>query len=140
MPSTARPVIYLDTSVALAHLLAEDLRPPEALWDDTLVSSRLIKYELWAPLHGRGLAESHGEAAQALLGRIAMLELAPTVLARALDPFPGPGSPRTLDALHLASCSYLADHGQTISLASYDRRMNAVAQAMDIPLFDMARP
>ena len=127
-------MIYLDTSVALAHLLAEDRRPPDALWDDTLVSSRLLEYELWMPLHARGLSESHGEAARLLLGRIAMLELAPAVLARALDPFPGPDSPRTLDALHLSSCAYLADHGQTISLASYDRRMNAVAESMGIPL------
>lgn len=112
-------MIYLDTSVALAHLLAEDRRPPAALWDDTLVSSRLIEYELWTPLHARGLAESHGEAVRSLLGRIAMLELAPAVLSRALDAFPGPGPLRTLDALHLASCAYLADHGQTLSLASY---------------------
>lgn len=131
-------MIYLDTSVALAQLLAEDRRPPEALWDDTLVSSRLLEYELWTRFHARGLSESHGEAARSLLGRIAMLELAPTVLARALDAFPGPGPLRTLDALHLASCSYLADHGQAVSLASYDRRMNAVAHAMDIPLFDLA--
>ncbi len=132
-------MIYLDTSVALAHLLAEDRRPPEALWDDTLVSSRLLEYELWTPLHARGLSKSHGEAARLLLGRIAMLELAPAVLTRALEPFPGPGSTRTLDALHLASCAYLADHGQMVSLASYDRRMNAAAGAMGIPLSDHVR-
>ena len=68
-----------------------------------------------------------------------MLELAPAVLARALDAFPGPGRLRTLDALHLASCVYLADHGQEVLLASYDRRMNAVAHAMDIPVFDLSR-
>ena len=132
-------MIYLDTSVALAHLLAEDRRPPDALWDNTLVSSRLLEYELWTPLHARGLTESHGEAARSLLGRIAMLELAPAVLARALDPFPGTASPRTLDALHLASFLYLADRGQTASLASYDRRMNTVAQAMGIPLYNPAQ-
>ncbi len=68
-----------------------------------------------------------------------MLELAPAVLARALDAFPGPGRLRTLDALHLASCAYLADHGQVVLLASYDRRMNAVARAMEIPVFDLSR-
>ena len=68
-----------------------------------------------------------------------MLELAPAVLARALDAFPGPGRLRTLDALHLASCVYLADHGQEVLLASYDRRMNGVAHLMDIPLFDLPR-
>lgn len=132
-------MIYLDTSVALAHLLAEDRRPPDELWDETLVSSRLLVYELWAPLHARGLADSHGDSARLLLGRVAMLELAPTVLERAVDPFPGPDSPRTLDAMHLASCVYLANHGQKVALASYDRRMNAVAEAMGIPLSDHTR-
>ena len=130
-------MIYLDTSVALAHLLAEDRRPPGSMWEDTLVSSRLLEYELWTPLHARGLAESHGEAVRWLLGRIAVLELAPPVLVRALDAFPGPGPLRTLDALHLASCAYLINQGQAVSLASYDRRMTAVARAMDIPLYDL---
>ncbi|MCY3702204.1 MAG: hypothetical protein OXG16_05930, partial [Rhodospirillales bacterium] len=68
------------------------------------------------------------------------LELSPSVLARALDAFPGPDALRTLDALHLASCAYLAEHGQGVALASYDRRMNDVARAIDIPLFDLEAP
>jgi hypothetical protein len=32
-------VIYLDTSVALAELFAEDRRPPGALWEGTLFST-----------------------------------------------------------------------------------------------------
>ena len=118
-------MIYLDTSVALAYLLAEDRQPPDALWAETLISSRLLEYEIWTPLHGRGLARSHGEAARWLIGRVAMLELGPSVLARALD------------ALHLASCAYLVEHEQEVVLASYDRRMAAVARAMDIPLFEL---
>ena len=39
-------MIYLDTSVALAHLLAEDHQPPEKIWDDLLISSRLLEYAL----------------------------------------------------------------------------------------------
>ena len=133
-------MIYIDTSVALAHLLAEDRQPPGSLWEEPLFSSRLLEYEIWTPLHARGLAESYGEAARWLTGRIAMLELSPSVLARALDAFPGPDAPRTLDALHLASCAYLAEHGQRVALASYDQRMNAVARAMDIPLFELEAP
>ena len=129
-------MIYLDSSVALAYLLAEDRGPPDSLWDGTLVSSRLLEYELWTPIHARGLAASHGEAVRLLMGRVATLELAPSVLARALDAFPGSVRLRTLDALHLASCAYLIDHGQPVVLASYDRRMTAVALAMDIPLFE----
>jgi len=130
-------VIYLDTSAALAHLLAEDRRPPISLWHEPLASSRLLEHELWTPVHSRGLADTHGEAVRWLIGRVAMLELVPSVLARALDVFPDPTPLRTLDALLLASCAYLVDRGQAVALASYDRRMTAVARAMDIPLFEL---
>jgi hypothetical protein len=40
-------MIYLDTSVALAHLLAEDRCPSPSMWDHPLVSSRLLEYEIW---------------------------------------------------------------------------------------------
>ena len=133
-------MIYFDTSVALVHLLAEDQRPPASLWHETLVSSRLIEYEIWTRLHARGLAGSHSEPARLLIARVALLELVPPVLALALEAFPGPVPVRTLDALHLASCAYLRDHGQTVALASYDRRMTAVARAMGVALFDLEGP
>lgn len=128
-------MIYVDTSVALAQLLAEDRRPPVSLWSETLVASRLLEYEVWTRLHARKLARSHGDAARELIGRVAMLELSPPVLARALEAFPLPV--RTLDALHLASCQYLRDQGQTVALASYDRRMTDVARAMDVPILEL---
>jgi predicted nucleic acid-binding protein len=80
-------MIYLDTSVVIAELLAEDRRPREALWEETLVSSRLLEYEVWARIHGRRLARSHGDAARALVDRIALVELVSPVLSRALEPF-----------------------------------------------------
>ena len=125
-------MIYLDTSVALAHLLAEDRRPPDRIWDEPLVSSRLLEYEAWNRIHARGLSASHGEALRLLVGRVALLELAPPVLARALDPFPAPV--RTLDALHLASLEFLRAQGQRVELASYDERMLSAARALRIPL------
>jgi hypothetical protein len=125
-------VIYLDTSVALAQLLAEDRRPPDTLWTQPLVSSRLLEYELWNRINDRGLGASHGEAARRFAHRIAFLELLPNVLARALEPFPAPV--RTLDALHLASVVFLREHGQAIELASYDTRLNAAARSLGIPL------
>ena len=48
-------MIYLDTSVALAYLLAEDRTPPETLWREPLIASRLLEYELWNWIHARGL-------------------------------------------------------------------------------------
>ena len=125
-------MIYLDTSVALAHILAENKRPPDSLWHATLVASRLLEYELWAQINGRRLAASHGEAARALIGQIAILELAPPILARALEPFPIPV--RTLDALHLASIEFLRGQGQTVELASYDQRFITAARAQRIPI------
>ena len=67
------------SSVALAHLLAEDRFPPDDLWQRQLVSSRLLEYEVW---HARRLDQSHGDAVRALIGRVALLELATPVLAR----------------------------------------------------------
>jgi hypothetical protein len=128
-------VIYLDTSVALAHLLAEDVVPPVALWQEPLVSSRLLEYELWTRLHARRLARSHGDAARDLVQRLALLELIPEVLRRAVEPFPAPV--RTLDALHLASVEFLKGRGQAVTLASYDQRQRAAATAMGIGLLQL---
>ena len=128
-------MIYVDTSVALAQLLAEDRVPPAAMWDDDLVASRLIEYEMWNRLYARGLAASHGGDARDLLSRIAMLELHPTVLARALKPFPAPV--RTLDSLHLASVEFLRAQRQPVALATYDARMISAARKLRIPLFKL---
>jgi predicted nucleic acid-binding protein len=125
-------LIYLDTSVALAHLLAEDRHPSDALWRVPLVSSRLLEYELWTRINARGLAASQDEPLRDLLGRVALVELARPVLARALEPFPAPV--RTLDALHLASIEFLRAQGQQIELATYDDRLAAAAKKMKIPL------
>ena len=129
-------MIYVDTSVVLAHLFAEDRRPPSSFWTETLVSSRLLEYEIWTRLHAREATASRAEAAQEVIARISLLELAPLVLTRALDPFPV--SVRTLDALHLASCQFLRDRGQRVELASYDHRMANAGRALGIPLRDLS--
>jgi len=121
-------VIYLDTSVLLAQLLAEDRLPAATLWKETLVSSRLLEYEVWTRINALGLAGTHGEDTRALIGRIALLELAPQVLARALEPFTV--KVRTLDALHLASLNFLKENGQRVTLATYDARQGAAADAL----------
>jgi predicted nucleic acid-binding protein len=125
-------LIYLDTSVALAQLLAEDRHPPDELWAETVLSSRLLEYEMWTRINARGLSRSHGEAARALLARVAMIELSPVVLARALEPFPV--HVRTLDAIHLASADFLLTQRQTLELASYDDRMLEAARQMQLPI------
>lgn len=128
-------MIHLDTSVALAHLLGEDQTPPPAMWDDILVSSRLLEYELWTRINARGLARSHAAIVSSLLDRVALAELAPVVLARALEPFPVPV--RTLDALHLATVAFLRSQGQPVQLATYAKRMQEAAAQLDMPLLPL---
>jgi PIN domain len=126
-------LIYLDTSVALAHLLAEDRAPPDRLWGEPLIASRLIEYEIWTRIHARKLARSHADEVRALLGRLALIELASPVLARALESFQRPV--RTLDALHLASMDFLRNQGQSVTLASYDARLVNCARALRFPIY-----
>ena len=123
-------MIYLDSSVALAHLLAEDRSPPESLWQQPLASSRLLEYEVWNRIHALRLGDSHGEAVRDLISRLALIELATPVLARALEPFPIPV--RTLDALHLASIEFLRASRQEVELVTYDLKLMAAARALDI--------
>ena len=124
-------MIYLDSSVVLAQLFAEDRQPPEDLWREPLTASRLLQYEVWARVHARRLEALHGDKVRDLLDSVAYIELTPLVLARALEPFSMPV--RTLDALHVATMDFVRGHGQAIELASYDARLLAAARALRIP-------
>jgi hypothetical protein len=108
------------------------------LWASTVVSSRLMEYELWVAIQDRGLAETHGDLVRGLVGRVAILELAAPVLVRALDPFPV--RVRTLDALHLASADFLRRQKQEVRLATYDDRMRVAAERMGFDIPDYCRP
>ncbi len=125
-------MIYLDASVVLAQLLAEDRKPVGSLWSQPLTSSRLLEYESWATINGRGLSHSHGDATRDLIERVSLLDFSPVVLARALEPFPV--AVRTLDALHLASIEYLLGRRIELSLATFDVRMAEAALGMGIAL------
>ncbi|MBN1947484.1 MAG: PIN domain-containing protein [Bradymonadales bacterium] len=127
--------VYLDTSVVLAELLAEDIHPPESLWRETLFSSRLLEYELWMRINARGLGESHGEQVRAMVARVNLVELKPEVLSRLVEPFPGPV--RTLDAIHLATVEFLVKRRLPIQLATYDRQMKAAAEQLDLSLYPL---
>jgi hypothetical protein len=128
-------LIYIDTSVALAQLLAEDRFPSPALWQETLVASRLLEYELWTRLNARGLYVSHGDLARELIARVAFLELIDEVVARAREPFPV--TVRTLESLHLATVMFLTTQGQRILLATYDDRLAQAAGRLKIPLYPL---
>jgi predicted nucleic acid-binding protein len=125
-------LIYLDTSVGLAELLAEDRHPPAGFWSEELLSSRLLEYEVWNAIHRRGLRESHGDLARQLIESIAIAELSREILQRATEPFPL--LVRTLDALHLSTILFFRTKGVDVALAAYDRRMIEAAQELEIPL------
>lgn len=128
-------LVYLDTSVALAQLLAEDRVPDERLWDESLIASRLLEYELWTRVHARRLGPTHGDLVRELVGRVSLVEVVGPVVQRALEPFPAPV--RTLDALHLGTAIFLRAQLRELSIATYDDRMRRVAQALELPLYDV---
>jgi len=125
-------LIYLDSSVVLAHLLMEERRPPIAFWEEISVSSRLLEYEVWNRIWARRLGQSHQDEVQAILRKIEMIELTRLSLRRALEPFPV--SVRTLDAIHLATMDFIRGSGELVQLASYDNRLIAAARALGIEI------
>lgn len=125
-------MIYVDSSVPLARLLFEPRSPAAPFWQERLVSSRLLEYEVWNRVHAYGLISSHAEPARLLLMGIELLEMGRPMLARALEPWPMPL--RTLDALHLATVEFLRAQGEQLELASYDNRFLAAARALGIPI------
>ena len=127
-------MIYLDTSVLLARLFAEDRSPPDALWTQTLVASRLLEYEVFNRVHARGATVTHGNDARRHVERVTQLEMSARVLGRALLPFAQPV--RMLDALHLATLDFLQRQGSSVALATYDRRLAAAATGLGFVLAD----
>jgi hypothetical protein len=125
-------VIYIDSSVALARLFFERRSPPERFWQENLISSRLLEYEVWNRVHAYGLTGSHTRQARELLMGIELVEMGRAALARVLEPFPLPV--RTLDALHLATIDFVRSQADMLELASYDNRLLAAAQALGVPL------
>lgn len=128
-------MIYLDSSTALAHLFGETRLPTSAVWRERVVSSRLLEYELWNRIHARGYPQSHGDMVEVLLSRVSLIELSPSVLARALKPFPV--SVRTLDGLHLATIEFLRARRDDVELASYDDRLVEAARALGVAIYPL---
>lgn len=125
-------MIYLDSSVVLARLLFETRAPSAPFWEQRLVSSRLLEYEVWTRVSAYNLSDANKAAAASLLAGIELFELERTILARALEQWPV--ALRTLDALHLATADYVRRHGETVELASYDARLIAAARALGIAI------
>lgn len=123
-------MIYLDSSVLLAHLFDEEKRPDPDFWERPIQSSRLLEYEVWNRLNASRHADVGAEEVRRVLRRIELLDMTPDILSRALQPFPLPV--RTLDGLHLATMEFIRGRGRPIELASFDTRLLAAAAALGI--------
>jgi len=74
--------------------------------------------------------------AEHLIDSLTLIELSPTVLKRALEPWPMPI--RTLDALHLATALYLTEQNTKLTLATYDHRMAGAANGLGLAVVEPA--
>lgn len=129
-------MIYVDTSVVLAHVFSEPTRPPDALWTSgDLISSRLAEFEAWVRVNAYGRATACGPVLVETLDRIDLVELDEAACARCRAPFPG--SVRALDALHLSTADHLRNQGLTVRVATYDLRMRDAARSLGFELFDL---
>ena len=127
-------MVYLDSSVVLAHLLSEDRIPTDVLLDQPLASSRLMEYEVRQRFHS-SVPSMDPTLLEPVFERVAFVELVHDVVFRSGSAFPVPV--RTLDALHLATADFLRVQGARVSVATYDVRMSHAAQAMGFELFDL---
>ena len=128
-------MIYLETSVALASLFDEPRKPAAEFWAQSMVSSRLLQYELLVRFNALGTAPGSVGKASVFLDGIVLVDLEAPTLVRALQPFPL--GVRTLDAIHLATVDYLSNQGLDVEVATYDRRLAEAAKAMGFKLADV---
>lgn len=128
-------MIYLDASVVLAALLAEDRRPAETLWSFPCVASRLTDLEVRVRLARGDVQPVPAVDVESLLGRVQWFELSPRSMN--LIYHAAPRALRTLDAIHLATLDFVTREVGPAALATYDRRLAAAARAMH---FEVVEP
>jgi hypothetical protein len=131
---------YLDSSVALRHILRGEIAIEQALACGDLVSSELLEVECRRVIHRcrlQGELDDEGLATamrrlDSLLAGLSLIGLGPKVLRRAMGAFPV--IVKTLDALHLASAVLCAEASpaEALLLFSHDATMNRCAQAMGL--------
>lgn len=125
-------MIYVDSSVMLAELFAEERRVASSFWQQDLVSSRLLEYEVWNRIHVRKLAHIVGDRARLLFQYVSFYEMSPVVLARALTPFPyrcGLSTPCMWHRLHTPAASFRQSSWLATTKIWWRRRMLWVWQS-----------
>jgi len=131
-------IAYLDSSVALRHILNGELAIRHAFAVGRVVSSELLEIECRRVIHRCRLeGELSDDAVVAAMGRLDdvlaglnLIGLSPKVKRRAMDAFPV--SVKTLDALHLSSALVLADASpeEAVLVFTHDAAMNRCAKAL----------
>ena len=123
-------LVYVDTSVVLAALLGEPVRPPAEFWMQTdLLGSVLVEVETMTRLRAVTAPEQAMQAARGFLAALSMHPLDDAALAAARSGFPL--GLRTLDALHLSTALVF---GPEISMATYDRRLRDATIAVGLTI------
>lgn len=121
-------MIYADSSVAVAAVLSESRRPPDAFWTARIVASRLTDLETRVRVARHGDGARHRQAVDFITSRMMFVEIdraSVDLLYREI-----PSGLRTLDAIHLATLEHLNGGLQRVPLATYDRRLATAAHAM----------
>jgi predicted nucleic acid-binding protein len=138
-------VAYIDSSVALRHVLLGDVAIEHAFALPERISSELMEIECRRVLHRcrmEGELDDESLVAacdrfEALVSALDLVELSAPVKRRAMEAFPLPL--RTLDALHLATALEFKARraGEELLVFSFDRGMNLCARALGFatPLF-----
>lgn len=121
-------MIYVDSSVALAEIFAEDHRPPQEFWKGVLVASQLTDLEVRSRAAASGSVGTYAPAIDRMASRFNFLGITGDALELL---YAGrTAGLRTLDAIHLSTLHFLNRGLQRVPLATYDRRLAAAAAAM----------
>jgi len=134
-------VSYLDSSVALPHILLGEAAIVHALSAERVVSSELLEIECRRVIHrcrmrgdldDVGVVQA-GDRLDALLRGISLIGLSPEIKKRAMGAFPV--GVKTLDALHLASALVVSEKltDEKVAIFSHDAALNRCARALGFP-------
>lgn len=126
---------YVDSSVVLRLVLGE-ADPLTGFSELSPVSSVLLRVECLRAIERYRLMNAFDDPTVAerrravldFVGAFRLVELTPSVLERAADPFPV--SVATLDALHLATAIELQQEIGDVLFATHDIRLASAARAM----------
>jgi predicted nucleic acid-binding protein len=132
-------IAYLDASVVLRLVLGEPHRLAEWERVEAGVASALTEVECLRTLDRLGrmnrlpsadLAERRA-AVYRLLAAVEVVDVSPSVLRRASDPFPTPLG--TLDAIHLSTALLWRDaNAVSLTMATHDDALGTAARAVGL--------